>query len=130
MIMARNIALLVGVLHLNQNALTEVLQDMEIVKSIRRRIQDTLAKANIMNGTPDPQTAHQLLQKAEQGEVAILKTLGARAQGDRIERKEMKGMVAAHAVFLTLTADDLASFLDRGAFASCDHDPPMIPSHA
>ena len=52
MLTTRKIALLFGVLHLNEDAVSDVLQHMELVKSIRRRIQDTLANTKVVHIRP------------------------------------------------------------------------------
>ena len=69
MLTARKLALLFGVLHLNENAVSEVLQHMELVKNMRRRIQDTLASTKIVHSTANPEGAAALLEKAQHGEV-------------------------------------------------------------
>ena len=72
MVTARKIAMLCGVLHLNEDAVADVLAQMERVKSFRKRIQDTLASTKIKNREPNPQAAAEVLQKATSAEVSIL----------------------------------------------------------
>ena len=116
MTFTRNIALLVGVLHLNEKAVSDVLQHMELVKRIRQRIHETLANTKIVHGIARPEEAAQKLENAEKGEVAILKLLGAKGKKDRVTSAEIQGMVKDHKEHMTMTEDDLKNFL--GAFAS------------
>ena len=115
MIFTRNIALLVGVLHLNEKSVSDVLQHMELVKSIRQRIHETLASTKIIHSNPDPAKAAQVLDNAEKGEVAILKLLGAKGKKDRITGQEMESMIRDHEQHLTMTQKDLARFLGPSA---------------
>ena len=115
MIFTRNIALLVGVLHLNEKSVSDVLQHMELVKSIRQRIHETLASTKIVHSNPDPAKAAQVLDNAEKGEVAILKLLGAKGKNDRITGQEMENMIRDHEQHLTMTQKDLARFLGPSA---------------
>ena len=119
MTFTRNIALLVGVLHLNEKAVSDVLQHMELVKSIRQRIHETLANTKIVHGIARPEEAAQKLENAEKGEVAILKLLGAKGKKDRVTSAEIQGMVKDHKEHMTMTEDDLKNFL--GACAVCRH---------
>ena len=63
MMTTRKISLLIGVLHLNDEAVSGVLEHMEMVKSIRKRIQDTLRNTKIVRGKPKPDEAEELLKK-------------------------------------------------------------------
>lgn len=116
MMMARNIALLFGVLHLNEDAVSHVLQHMELVKSIRRRIQDTLEKTKMVRGKSDPQAGKRMLDKANLGEVEVLKLLAKRAASEPICVTEMQGMLAAQGHDMLMSAADLDSFVDRADF--------------
>ena len=118
MLTTRKIALLFGVLHLNEDAVSDVLQHMELVKSIRRRIQDTLANTKVVQATPDPAAAHEKLEEALKGEVAILTLLATKQKDSRLDRTDMKKMITDHGLFMTLTAENLEAFLDRAAYRS------------
>eukprot|EP01047_Picozoa_sp_COSAG01_P103047 COSAG01_NODE_32551_length_579_cov_0.960417_1_plen_134_part_10 len=78
MMTTRKIALLVGVLHLDDEAVIEVMRQMEIVKSARKRIADVLASTVVTVGKPDRKRAMIALDSAKQGELAILQII---AQG-------------------------------------------------
>lgn len=116
MLTTRNIALLVGVLHLNENAVSAVLAHMELVKAIRRRIQIVLSSTKIVHTNADPTVAAQLINKATAGEVAIIKTLSERGQSDRISGAEIVRIFSEHASDLTVKAADVTAFMDRGKF--------------
>ena len=73
---------------------------MEIVKSMRRRIQDTLVTTKVVHGTPDPQGAAKLLETAGLGEVAMLQVLSGRDSA-RIDRAEMRKIAKDHEEFTT-----------------------------
>ena len=75
MMMTRKLSLLVGVLHLNDEAVSDVLEHMEMVKTIRRRIQVTLRHTHITRGKPNPQAAEEMLERAKNGELAGLGAL-------------------------------------------------------
>ena len=126
MLTTRKIALLFGVLHLNEDAVSDVLQHMELVKSIRRRIQDTLASTKIVHSTPNPAKAKAVLEKAEKGEKAILKLLAERSKADRINGTDMFAMIKAHEAFVEpVIASELTLFLDREVFRKYQLMDPM-----
>jgi hypothetical protein len=122
MVTVRKIALLVGVLHLNEDCVSKVHQHMERVKNVRRRIQETLAiTMPVMHSSPEPDVAMKILAKAKGGELAILKLLDDRQAKDqkRITAKEIQEMLSAHAEHLfspTAMQADATAFLDRKAF--------------
>ncbi len=116
MLTTRNIALLVGVLHLNENAVSEVLAHMELVKAIRRRIQTVLSSTKIKHAKPDPTVAAELINKAKAGEVAIIKVLSERGQSDRVSGAEIARMISEHAFALTVKEADVTAFMDRSKF--------------
>lgn len=122
MINTRKISLLMGVLHLNDEAVSDVLEHMDMVKSIRRRIQETLRKTNFLRGKPKPKEAAEMLKRAEKGELAILTDLSHRddLRTGRITRREMHTMLCSGelAENLFVTPNDLKEFLDRKAFAA------------
>jgi len=118
MMMTRKMSLLIGVLHLKDEAVAEVLEHMELVKSIRRRITDCLTKTKVVRGKPKPKDAEAMLEKAERGEVAILLELAEKEnfESARVTRKEMRHMMKAKKEDMTLTLEDLDVFLDRAAY--------------
>jgi hypothetical protein len=122
MMTTRKLSLLVGVLHLNDEAVSGVLEHMEMVKSIRRRIQDTLRKIGIARGKPKPKEAEELLVRAQKGELAILTDLSQRddLRTGRITRREMQEIIFSSdaSEYLTIETKDLAEFLDRKSFAA------------
>jgi hypothetical protein len=69
LVTTRKLAVLFGVLHLNEDAVSHVLEHMELVKSMQRRIQNTLASTTILHPDANPIGANERLQKAERGEV-------------------------------------------------------------
>ena len=123
MLVTRNVALLIGVLHLNENAVSAVLAHMELVKSIRRRIQDVLGKTKVVHANPNATVASELLKKAQDGEVALLKLLSSKS--GRIASSEIAGMIGDHAS-LRLTVADTAAFMDREAY---HHYQLLDPAH-
>jgi len=118
MMMTRKMSLLIGVLHLKDEAVAEVLEHMELVKTIRRRITDCLTKTKVVRGKPKPKDAEAMLEKAERGEVAILLELAEKEnfESARVTRKEMRHMMKAKKEDMTLTLEDLDVFLDRAAY--------------
>ena len=117
MMTTRKISLLIGVLHLNDEAVSGVLEHMEMVKSIRRRIQDTLRNTKIVRGKPKPDEAQELLKKCEKGELAMLKVLADRAdlREARITVAEMRAMLKEYTSLL-VTQADLDTFVDRASY--------------
>ena len=118
MMMTRKMSLLIGVLHLKDEAVAEVLEHMELVKTIRGRITDCLTKTKVVRGKPKPKDAEAMLEKAERGEVAILLELAEKEnfESARVTRKEMRHMMKAKKEDMTLTLEDLDVFLDRAAY--------------
>lgn len=133
-ITTRKISLLVSVLHLDDDAVSQVLRHMEDIKSIRKRIHDTLISTTAVTKNPDHKAASDMLEAATEGEVAILRYMAKSSDfaagstdgtHSRITREQMLGVVAInadnvrrgiHGESLTLTADDIKEFVDRGAF--------------
>jgi hypothetical protein len=120
MLTTRKIAVLVGALHLNEDAVSEVLQYMEQVRSMRARIHDTLATTEIRHSKPDPTKAAGLLKKAQQGELAILRAVAAQTPGGRIDSAQMLSLVAQRTQFVSFTASDLTAYMDRATFESLE----------
>jgi len=121
MITTRKIALLVGVLHLSNERSSDVLAFMEQIKSLRDRIQDGLAKTQVVDDIGnDPKEAERLLEAAEKGELAVLELMaekkGAEGRDARISGSEIRKIWDDHAEFLTVTKADLDAFLDRETF--------------
>lgn len=116
MLTTRNIALLVGVLHLNENAVSDVLAHMELVKSIRRRIQTVLSSTKLVNSKAEPTAAAEILSKARDGEVSILQQLSEKKQSDRLNGAEIARILSNHAAALTVQEADVTAFMDRDKF--------------
>eukprot|EP01048_Picozoa_sp_COSAG05_P018794 COSAG05_NODE_2816_length_2609_cov_3.042629_1_plen_633_part_00 len=108
------LALLVGVLHLNDEAVSQVLVQMETVRSIRKRITDGMAGVAIVDGKPNNKLGQETLDTASQGEVTLLETLCQRPMSDRITRAEFAELIHSAK---TLTKKKLVKkFWDRGEF--------------
>jgi hypothetical protein len=122
MMMTRKMSLLIGVLHLNDEAVSDVLEHMEAVKTIRRRIQVTLRHTQITRGKPNPQAAQELLERAKKGELAVLSDLSQRddLRTARITRQEIEQLLFSGdaADSLSVKPADVAEFMDRKAFAA------------
>jgi len=116
MLTTRNISLLIGVLHLNEDAVSQVLQHMELIKSIRNRIRDTLSAARLVHRTKNAGGARKMLTNATNGEVAILKLLEGKPKDDRITAADMHKLINAHPLCVKLKSKDLGVFLDRATF--------------
>ena len=71
----RRISLLVGVLHLHDNALQETVSHMETIESVRTRIMERLETTTVTKGKPKLQKARDLLARLQTGEVALLHKL-------------------------------------------------------
>ena len=127
----KDISLLVGVLHLHEDAVNNVIQHMEVVKSIRKRIKDRLEKTKILKGKKKLKKGLKELELVEQGEFQILSALKTQDEADaghetRLSRAEIQGLLNQ---FKTETADrELEAFMDRDAFrefekeAGCDQE--------
>eukprot|EP01043_Picozoa_sp_COSAG02_P016931 COSAG02_NODE_756_length_17532_cov_5.673550_8_plen_954_part_00 len=113
MVTTKKISLLYGVLHLSEDGVTNVLNHMDMVKSVRGRIKSTLEKVTLVRGDPDPEQAQRLLDRAVGGELKLLGRLNA-SKG-RISKKEIEQLVAGQEN-LTLTKEAVESFMDRDAF--------------
>ena len=116
MLTTRNIALLVGVLHLNENAVSDVLSHMELVKAIRRRIQAVLSSSKIFHSKADPIAAAEILSKARDGEVSLLQQLSEKNQSERVDGANIVRILSNHAAALTVQEADVTAFMDRGKF--------------
>ena len=132
MLTTRKIALLVGVLHLNEEAVGEVLHHMEQVRGIRKRITDALVKTKAVHGEANPTKASAALLKAsgEKGELAVLKALAKKIEEEeeeekagggssavRMTRSEIEKLLEEHAAGLSFNHKEcLAAYMDRDAF--------------
>lgn len=75
----RKISLLIGVLHLSEDAMSEVISHMDMVKSLRNRIKSGLKQGSLVRENQQPEEAQNMLQRAIAGEVALLQCLGTRS---------------------------------------------------
>jgi Ca2+-binding EF-hand superfamily protein len=125
-IFTRQISLLVGVLHLHEEAANKVIQHMEVVKNIRRRIKLRLEKTKIIKGKKKLKKGMKQLALIENGEFQILSTLKHQDEADagnetRLTRKEIQALLDQ---YKTETADkQLAAFMDRDAFKEYLQEP-------
>ena len=125
-IFTRKISLLVGVLHLHEEAVNKVIQHMEVVKNIRRRIKLRLEQTKIIKGKRKLKKGMKELALIENGEFQILSTLKHQDEADagnetRLTRKEIQALLNQ---YKTETADkQLAAFLDRDAFKDYLQEP-------
>jgi len=55
----------------------QVLTHMDMVKSLRNRIKETLRKTSLVRGEKNPKEAQSMMDRAIEGEIALLKQLGA-----------------------------------------------------
>lgn len=138
MLTTRKIALLIGVLHLDEDAVAEVLRYMELVKVTRNRIKDKLMATHVMSNTKDPAEASRALKKAELGELAVLQYVATTwnatprasdtqtTRTHRITLREVLDLLnpandgntgrGIDSNGLTITVQEVRAFFDRGAF--------------
>lgn len=114
MLTTRQLSLLRGVLHMDEDAVGDVLTQMDRVRDIRSRIRTTLKNAGGKKRKKDVHHARQLLEKAEAGELAILRMLAKRKTRARIERQEMRAIIKANQSLL-VSQKNLKRYLDRGS---------------
>jgi hypothetical protein len=112
MITTRQIALLKGVLHLDEDSVGSVLTHMDRVASIRRRIRDTLANMKGKKHKKDVKSAKAMLTKVELGELAVLQQLAQRKMTERITRQEVADILNSNEN-LSIKKKSLNRFLDR-----------------
>jgi hypothetical protein len=67
---------LLGVLHLSEDAVSEVLKHVETVKSLRTRIKDRLRNTALKQSSSKPDEAQRVLDKLSIGEKALLEQIG------------------------------------------------------
>ena len=129
----KDISLLVGVLHLHEEAVNNVIQHMEVVKSIRKRIKERLEKTKIVKGKKKLKKGIKELELVEQGEFKILSELKSQDEADagnetRLSRVDIQGLLDK---FKTETADrELAAFMDRGAFREFEKEAECVQGTA
>lgn len=122
----RQISLLVGVLHLHEEAANKVTQHMEVVKTIRKRIKVRLDKTKIIKGKRKLKKGMKELALIENGEFKILSELQRQDEADfghetRLTRREIQQLLDQ---YRTETADkELAAFMDRNAFKEYLEEP-------
>jgi hypothetical protein len=75
-ITTRKITILLGVLHLSEDAVSEVLKHVETVKSLRTRIKDRLRNTALKQSSSKPDEAQRVLDKLSIGEKALLEQIG------------------------------------------------------
>ena len=85
---SRRLSLLLGILHLQHEAVTGVGQRMELVLQLRGRIRDRLKGARFFNGEPQIDKGQNLLKVMNEGDTEILKKL------DRLDSEETQRKVA------------------------------------
>ena len=114
MVTTKKISLLIGVLHLSDKSVTEVLAHMDLIKSLRNRIQRTLTQTELVRGEPRPEEAAALLDRAREGELALLAKVDPSQQ--QISRAQMEQLFAQFQAKMTVTKEQLDEFLDRETF--------------
>ena len=125
-IFTRQISLLVGVLHLHEEAANKVTQHMEVVKSIRKRITTRLIKTKIIKGKRKLKKGMKELDLVENGEFQMLSKLRRQDEADvghetRLTRKEIQQLLDQ---YRTETADkEFSAFMDRKAFREYLEEP-------
>ena len=72
----RKITILLGVLHLAEDPMSDVLKHVETVKSLRTRIKDRLRSTALTKSRSDPDEAQRVLDKLSIGEKALLEQIG------------------------------------------------------
>ena len=90
---SRKLALLLGILHLQHEAVTGVGARMELVLQLRGRIRDKLTGARLVAGEPQVDKGHSLLQVVSTGDTEILKTLDTL---DEEETQRIRTHMEAH----------------------------------
>jgi hypothetical protein len=119
MLTARKIALLKGVLHKDEDAVSDVLRHMEQVRGVRQRIRDGLESIHSVAANPNTTEANAKLQNLQDGELALLSTLdkkyGAQSSA-RVDRNVIVSIVKENAASLSFPEADLSEFLSREAF--------------
>jgi Ca2+-binding EF-hand superfamily protein len=143
----RRISLLVGVLHLHDDAVVKVQHHMDVVTNIRNRIYKHLQTAKIIKGKPKPTEGEQLLKTSMNGEVQILKEMATMGKfetrasrtgaeslasyelddeetqfANMMTRKQCEEMLAAKQAHTPV--EHLREFLDRDSFAIYQTLPP------
>ena len=73
----RRISLLVGVLHLHEDALQVTVKHMETIENVRNRIVQRLETTTVVKGTPNLQKAEDLINRLRKGEVLLLHKLAS-----------------------------------------------------
>jgi hypothetical protein len=72
----RKITILLGVLHLAEDPMSDVLKHVETVKSLRTRIKDRLRSTALTKSRSNPDEAQRVLDKLSIGEKALLEQIG------------------------------------------------------
>ena len=75
-ITTRKITILLGVLHLAEDPVSDVLRHVEIVKALRNRIKERLRTTALRQATPNPDEAQRVLDQLADGEKALLEQIG------------------------------------------------------
>lgn len=73
----RRISLLVGVLHLHEDALQVTVEHMETIENVRKRIVTRLETTTVVKGEPKLQLGKDMLDRLRTGEVALLHKLAS-----------------------------------------------------
>ena len=75
-ITTRKITILLGVLHLAEDPVSDVLTHVETVKALRNRIKDRLRTTALRQATPNPDEAQRVLDQLANGEKPLLERIG------------------------------------------------------
>ena len=114
----KDISLLIGVLHLHEPAVNAVIQHMEVVKQIRKRIKKRLERTRILTGKKKVKRGMKRLDLVRKGECKILvKLQKLRRDGKtRVNRDHMETWLQDQNTDTDIA--DLEAFLSREAFAA------------
>jgi hypothetical protein len=121
------------VLHLHQDAVSEVLEHMEAIRKLRRRITDRLKQVRGAASVADVDAGRALLAKAEAHELKLLAELSKLDVADdkdddddvRLSVAQCKAMLVQHATRsaphrpFSLSGDLISSYSVRGGMEGC-----------
>ena len=108
----RSMSLLIGVLHLHDDAIDKVRRSTERVISIRNRILNVMRSSRLIRGRPKPRVGADLIDKAIKSDIKVLEIL-AKIK-DPTDKAKAKVIVTNEPGFETnrMTKSDLRSLLD------------------
>jgi len=114
-ITVRNLALLSGVLFLNDDAVNDTMLHIERMSGIRERITNRLLKTSFLKGKAKVGKGRALLQLLIEGELKMLQHLTEISDDARISHRQMMDIMDKQPCHTTDAA--LSEFMDRNEFA-------------